>query len=151
MNNKKTVSLSFFIAVIVGLLLSTLSAEREPMSGNDSLSKVGIPEKKEFTWDKGPETIDVSKYPAEQQTNYKAFAVKCSRCHTLARPINAPYALPEEWEAYVKKMQKKKRSGLDPGSAKKIIEFLKYDSSLRKKDLINKKLKEKEASKQTGG
>ncbi|MBI3291805.1 MAG: hypothetical protein HYZ73_03215 [Elusimicrobia bacterium] len=98
---------------------------------------------KEFPWDKGPDTIDVSQYPPEQQANYKAFARKCSKCHTLARAINAPYALPAEWETYIRMMQAKKRSGLDAESAKKVLSFLKYDSSLRKKDLIEKKLKGK--------
>ena len=105
---------------------------------------------KEFPWDKGPAEIDVSKYPLEQQENYKIFSVRCSKCHTLARAVNSPYALPEEWEPYVKKMQKKKRSGLNPKNSKKIVDFLIYDSKIRKKDLIEKKLKEKEAQKQKG-
>ncbi|OGS04726.1 MAG: hypothetical protein A3G41_00340 [Elusimicrobia bacterium RIFCSPLOWO2_12_FULL_59_9] len=92
---------------------------------------------KTFPWDGGPDSIDVSNYPQEQQANYKTFAKKCSKCHTLARPINAPYGA-QEWEPYVGKMRKKKRSGLDAKSAGKIIEFLKYDSSVRKKELIKK-------------
>lgn len=98
-----------------------------------------------FEADKGPETIDVSKYPKEQQENYKVFSEKCAKCHTLARPINSQYALPEEWTAYVDKMRHKKRSGIDDDSQKTITSFLIYDSSVRKKDLIEKKLKEKAA------
>jgi len=99
--------------------------------------------------DNGPDTIDVSKYPKEQQSNYLVFAARCSKCHTLARPINSPYALPEEWDAYVKKMSRKPRSGLDgDGDEKKkirqqIIDFLTYDSSVRKKDAIEAKRKAK--------
>ena len=102
---------------------------------------------KVFPFDKGPETIDVSAYPKEQQENYQVFAEKCSKCHTLARPINSPYALPEEWAAYVDKMRHKKRSGIDEDSAKQIVSFLTYDSSIRKKDIIAKKLKEKAQAK----
>lgn len=101
-------------------------------------------EEKTFPWDGGPEDIDVSKYPPEQKENYKLFVRKCSRCHTVARAINAPLALPEEWEQYVRKMEKKRRSGLDKKSADRVISFLQYDSSLRKKELIEKKLKEKQ-------
>ena len=54
---------------------------------------------KVFEADKGTDTINVSSYPKEQQENYKIFSEKCSKCHTLARPINSDYALPEEWTA----------------------------------------------------
>ena len=33
--------------------------------------------------------LDVSQYPQDIQDAYKVFAVRCSRCHTLARPLNA--------------------------------------------------------------
>ena len=98
---------------------------------------------KEFPFDKGPDTIDVSAYPQEQQDNYALFSQKCSKCHTLARPINSPFALPDEWETYVHKMQHKKRSGVDEDSAKRIIDFLVFDSKIRKKDLIAQKTKDK--------
>ncbi len=93
-------------------------------------------------YDKGPATIDVSKYPAEQQANYKVFASKCSQCHTLARPINCDFALPDEWERYVKRMMRKPNSGISPADGKKIFDFLVYDSQTRKKSLYDKKLKE---------
>ena len=99
---------------------------------------------KKYAWDNGQDTIDVSAYPKEQQDNYAVFAEKCSKCHTLARPINSPYALPEEWTAYVDKMQHKKRSGIDADSAKQITSFLIYDSSVRKKELITQKQKDKD-------
>ncbi len=101
---------------------------------------------KVFEADKGSDTIDISKYPKEQQANYAVFAEKCSKCHTLARPINSDYALPAEWTAYVDKMRHKKRSGIDEESQKIITDFLIYDSKIRKKDLIAKKLKGKEAA-----
>lgn len=100
---------------------------------------------KEFPFDKGPDTINVKDYPKEQQENYQVFAEKCSKCHTLARPINSPYALPEEWDSYVHKMQAKKRSGVDEDSAKKIISFLTFDSAIRKKDIIAQKQKDKKS------
>ena len=77
------------------------------------------------------------------QEAYKVFASKCSKCHTLARPINSPYAIPEEWERYIKMMMRKPGSGIDPKSAKTIYEFLKYDSQVRKKKLYERKLKER--------
>lgn len=89
--------------------------------------------------DRGPARIDISAYPRLQRENYLIFADKCSRCHSLARPINAPYVLPEDWERYVKKMMRKPGSGLDPKSAKRVYEFLTFDASVRKKALLEKK------------
>lgn len=95
--------------------------------------------------DKGPSKIDVSKYPDEMKANYKAFTGRCGgKCHGPARAINSTFALPEEWERYVKRMMRKPGSGIAPEEGKKIFDFLKYDSSVRKKDLIERKLKEQQ-------
>ncbi len=96
--------------------------------------------------EKGPKTIDVSKYPKEMQEKYESFKKTCSKCHSLARPINSGYALPEEWERYIKRMKRKPGSGIGSKEAKAIYEFLVYDSQIRKKELYEKKLKEQEAN-----
>jgi hypothetical protein len=88
-------------------------------------------------WDKGPSTIDVSSYPPEQQDNYKLFSARCARCHTLARPINAPFT-PSEMAAYVKKMQRKPGSGINGKAAQKIIDFLSFNYAARKKKIAKK-------------
>ncbi len=93
-------------------------------------------------YDKGPATIDVSKYPPEMQAAYKAFANKCSKCHTLARVVNCDFVLDEEWERYVKRMMRKPGSEISSAEGKQIFEFLAYDSKTRKKALYDKKLKE---------
>ena len=81
--------------------------------------------------DKGPDKIDVSSYPAPQQKAYKLFAEKCSKCHTLARPINTTMTQPE-WERYVKRMMHKPNSGISNNQGKDIYEFLLYDQINRK-------------------
>ncbi len=58
-------------------------------------------------FEKGPATIDVSKYPQGIQDNYELFSHKCSQCHKLSRPINSDYALPDEWSRYIKRMMYK--------------------------------------------
>ena len=85
-----------------------------------------------FPADDGPNFIDVSNYSLKMQENYKLFAQKCSRCHTLARPINSKFA-GEVWKKYVYKMMRKPGSGLTPKTADQIIEFLIYDSQEREK------------------
>jgi hypothetical protein len=91
-------------------------------------------------FEKGPTTINVSKYPDGIKDNYELFSQKCSQCHKLSRPINSDYALPDEWSRYIKRMMHKPGSGISAGDAKKIYEFLVYDSSIRKKAMVDEKL-----------
>jgi len=120
--------LQLLFAFIV-VLLAVVTAWAQDPSGEERLA----------SFDSGPATIDVSTYSAEMQENYKVFAVKCSQCHTLARPINSDYALPDEWSRYVKRMMRKPGSGINPKEGKQIYEFLTYDSAIRKKDLVQQK------------
>src|SRR5438132_1067154 len=73
-------------------------------------------------FEKGPATINVSKYPAAIQENYAVFTQKCSQCHKLSRPINSDYALPDEWSRYIHRMMNKPGSGIGAGDGKKIYE-----------------------------
>jgi len=91
-------------------------------------------------FDKGPATIDVSAYPAGIQKDYAVFREKCTLCHTLARPINSDFALPDEWSRYIKRMMHKPGSMISNAQAKKIYDFLAFDSSVRKKALFDEKL-----------
>src|ERR1019366_9566128 len=84
-----------------------------------------------FRSDKGPNSINVSAYPAEQQKGYKVFADKCAKCHTIARPINTMMTK-EEWSPYVKRMMHKPNSGIGDSQGKTIYDFLAYDQESRK-------------------
>ena len=95
-----------------------------------------------LAYDKGPAKIDVSKYPPEMKAKYKIFADKCSKCHTIARPINCEFVLEDEWERYIKRMMNKAGTLISADDGKQIYEFLVYDSKTRKKALYEKKLKE---------
>jgi cytochrome c5 len=88
-------------------------------------SNVNLPQ------DKGPATINVSSYPAEQQKGYKVFTDKCAKCHTIARPINTTMTK-AEWERYVKRMMHKPNSGISDTQGKTIYDFLAYDQENRK-------------------
>ena len=88
---------------------------------------------KTYPADKGPNFIDVTTYSPKMQESYELFARKCSRCHTVARPINSDFA-PDEWRKYVHKMMRKPGSGLTPKTAEEIIKFLIYDSEHREKN-----------------
>lgn len=81
--------------------------------------------------DKGPDKVNVSSYPVEQQKGYKVFTDKCSKCHTIARPINTTMTK-DEWSRYVKRMMHKPNSGISDSQGKTIFEFLAYDQENRK-------------------
>lgn len=87
---------------------------------------------KTYPADQGPNFINVSTYSPKMQEAYELFTRKCSRCHTVARPINSTFAA-AEWRKYVYKMMRKPGSGLTPKTAEEIIKFLIYDSEHREK------------------
>ena len=90
--------------------------------------------------DAGPKTIDVAKYPPEQQKAYKLFLAKCSTCHVVARGINTDMALPGEWERYIKRMMYKPNAGISSDEGKTLYRFLVYDGTVRKVDELKKRL-----------
>lgn len=88
-----------------------------------------------FYSDLGPDTIDVSAYPAQRRRDYEVYARACSRCHTLARSINAPYVDRGWWDFYIAKMRMRSRrrgESLDAREVGAILDFLEYDSNERK-------------------
>jgi len=87
--------------------------------------------------DLGPARVDVSGYPADQQKNYALFMERCVRCHTAARAINSPLIEAEDWQYFVGLMHKKvlgRKKGeiWTPEEGRLIIDFLSYDSQVRK-------------------
>jgi len=91
-------------------------------------------------FEKGATSVNVSKYPAGIQENYEVFSQKCSQCHKLSRPINSDYATPDEWHRYISRMMHKPGSGISGSDAKKIYDFLVFDSAERKKVILDEKL-----------
>lgn len=92
-----------------------------------ALLVTGAPEEKADPRDSGPDRIDVSKYPAAQQRNYEVYSAKCSKCHPLARSINARFSA-QDWKRYMKRMIRRPNAGITDGQAANIYEFLTYYS-----------------------
>lgn len=87
-----------------------------------------------FPYDLGPAEVDVSAYPPAVQKGYASFRHTCSKCHSTARPLNAPIVKREDWQRFVKRMHVKPGSKFKAAAMKPIIEFLTYDSKVRKVD-----------------
>lgn len=86
--------------------------------------------------DLGPDRVDVSDYPSAQKDNYEVYRHACSQCHTLARSINAPVVDRRFWEFYIASMRFNtlfhQDAAVPQEAAQAIVDFLEYDSNVRK-------------------
>jgi hypothetical protein len=95
---------------------------------------------KVLAWDRGPDKIDISKYPAEMKQRYKVYQDLCSRCHTIARAVNCDFVLEDEWERYIKRMMRRGGKLISPDEAEAIFAFATYDAKMRKRALYETKM-----------
>jgi len=78
---RKVLLISVFISfMVIALVCVTAVHSQEQEQGEQT-----------FEADKGAESIDVSGYPEQMQEYYEIFFKKCSKCHTIARPINTDF------------------------------------------------------------
>lgn len=75
--------------------------------------------------------VDISNYPQESKEGYRIFSQKCVKCHSPAKPLNAPYS-GEAWKTTVYRMMRKEGSQINQKEAEKIYAFLVQYSSTRK-------------------
>ncbi len=104
--------------------LAAIAAAALAVSGQTYFNRV-------FPQDKGPATLDVSGYPPAIQRDYKIFARDCSRCHTLARPLNTTMN-DSFWARYLGGMMQNPTYQISLKDAKAIYAFLSYDQAHRK-------------------
>lgn len=78
--------------------------------------------------------IDVKKVPVEMRDEYTSFAVNCSKCHSLARALNAPVTDPKHWDLYVARMMRTAGSAISPHEAPVILRFLHWYTASYKHD-----------------
>ncbi len=85
----------------------------------------------------GPRTegLDPSRLPEEIRADYDLFARRCSKCHPLARPLNAGITDDAQWVMYVNRMRRQPGSGISYDDQEHILRFLHwYAADLRKKE-----------------
>lgn len=74
----------------------------------------------------GVRGVDPDTLPPDLRSSYRLFEVRCSKCHTIARPLNAPIRDATHWELYVTRMRRVPGSGIDERDAREILRFLTY-------------------------
>jgi hypothetical protein len=83
------------------------------------------------------EGLDPSTLPADVRADYAVFSQRCSKCHSLARPLNSGIDDDEFWAMYVARMRRQPGSGISPEDSVVVLRFLHYYSleERRKKGL----------------
>ena len=85
------------------------------------------------------EGLDRTKLPEEIKSDYDVFARRCSKCHSLARPLQSGISDDEQWSLYVNRMRRQPGSGITYEDQERILRFLRYFAAdLRAKEAAKK-------------
>ena len=79
-------------------------------------------------WAARNEGLDVSTLPESVRSDYAVFAQRCSKCHSLARPLTSGIDDDAYWVMYVAKMRRQPESGISQEDTVEILRFLHYFS-----------------------
>jgi hypothetical protein len=74
-------------------------------------------------WGDRTEDAELGRRP-DAQEDYRIFAARCSKCHSLARPLNSGIEDDEHWERYVARMRRQPGSGISEQDSVAILRFL---------------------------
>ena len=66
--------------------------------------------------------------PEDLRSDYHVFAVRCSKCHALSRPLQSGITDDRHWANYVARMRLQPGSGITAEDAPRILRFLSYYS-----------------------
>ena len=72
--------------------------------------------------------LDVRSMPPAVVADYELFAIRCSKCHSLARPLGSGITEDAYWAKYVERMRRQPGSGISPADVPTILRFLHYYS-----------------------
>jgi hypothetical protein len=74
------------------------------------------------------EGLDAATLPESVRPDYAVFAQRCSKCHSLARPLTSGIDEDAYWVTYVAKMRRQPESGISQEDTVVILRFLHYFS-----------------------
>jgi hypothetical protein len=78
--------------------------------------------------------LDPADVPKGARAEYEVFAQRCSKCHSLARPLNSGITDDAYWSLYVERMRRQPGSGISPRDATEILRFLsQYSAEQRRR------------------
>jgi hypothetical protein len=79
------------------------------------------------------EGLDATALPPEVRVDYALFAQRCSKCHSLARPLTSGIDEDAYWIDYVARMRRQPASGISEEDTVGILRFLHYFSMEEKR------------------
>jgi hypothetical protein len=92
------------------------------------------------TYVRSPDALDPDPMPEEVRADYAVFAVRCSKCHSLARPLNSGIVDDDYWSLYVARMRRQPGSGISEDDSKVILRFLHWYSLDQKRQKAAREL-----------
>ena len=81
-----------------------------------------------------PEGLGETQMPADVRAAYDLFAQRCSKCHSLSRPLQSGITDDGFWKEYVERMRRQPGSGISPADEEIILRFLHYYSLEAKRE-----------------
>ena len=72
------------------------------------------------------EGLEPATLPVELRADYAVFAQRCSKCHSLARPLNSGISDENFWSLYVARMRRQPGSGISQEDELKRLRTLGY-------------------------
>jgi hypothetical protein len=79
-------------------------------------------------WLARSEGLDPATLPENIRGDYAVFAERCSKCHSLARPLSSGIDDDEYWAMYVARMRRQPASGISQEDTVVVLRFLHYFS-----------------------
>lgn len=70
------------------------------------------------------EGLDVAAIPPPMREDYALFADRCSRCHSIARPLTARVDDLSHWTQYVARMRRQPGAMISEAEGARIVRFL---------------------------
>ena len=79
----------------------------------------------------GAAGVPPEQVPPDLRADYQVFAVRCSKCHSLSRPLQSGITDDRHWASYIARMRLQPGSGITADDAPRILRFLSYYSRQR--------------------
>jgi hypothetical protein len=81
--------------------------------------------------------LDPATIPESVRDDYLLFARRCSKCHSLARPLQSGISTDAYWSEYVERMRRQPQSGISPREVPQILRFLHFYTTERTRRIDN--------------